>query len=124
MTPYKMIMDDVRTKKYRMCPVVAAAGAVLVRRDARDVILDFICSRPPLKPASERQLKELKEEVTVHDSLLNSKTWQSLRAAPTRRPPPGLASRPARLEEGRTAPVSVKKVTELDDSFPDHILNF
>merc|ERR1719147_104642 len=52
MTPYEMLMDDVRTKKYRLCPVATKPRSEKVHTDARDIILEFIRSRPPLKPVS------------------------------------------------------------------------
>ena len=37
-----MLMDDVRTRKYRLSPVVVAPKSAQARKDARDIILEFI----------------------------------------------------------------------------------
>jgi len=120
LTPYEMLMDDVRTRKYRLSPVSVAPQSAQARKDARDIILEFIRSRPPLKPAANRKLAQKKEEVTVHDSLLSdirgSAARQSLRKAPPRppRPPPCVPPSPA----------TARRLIELDASFADSILNF
>ena len=41
-----------------------------VKRDAHDIILDFIRSRPPLKPASRRKLAPLRKYSTPQELLL------------------------------------------------------
>merc|ERR1719341_1352573 len=122
MTPYEMLMDDVRTRKYRLSPVSVSVPpkSVQARKDARDIILDFIRSRPPLKPAANRKLAERVEEVTVHDSLLSdirgSAARQSLRKAPPRAPRPLPCVPPS--------PATARRIIELDASFADSILNF
>ena len=44
-------MDDIRSKRYKLRQVMID-GAIppKVKKDAHDVILDFIRSRPPLRP--------------------------------------------------------------------------
>jgi len=120
LTPYEMLMDDVRTRKYRLSPVSVPPKSVQARKDARDIILDFIRSRPPLKPAANRKLAERVEEVTVHDSLLSdirgSAARQSLRKAPPRAPRPLPCVPPS--------PATARRIIELDASFADSILNF
>ena len=46
-----MLMDDIRSKRYKLRQVMID-GAIppKVKKDAHDVILDFIRSRPPLRP--------------------------------------------------------------------------
>jgi spire-like protein len=58
LTPYEMLMDDIRSKRYKLNKVKTADGELplKVKKDAHDIILDFIRSRPPLKPASRRKL--------------------------------------------------------------------
>lgn len=48
LSPYEMLLDDIRKKKYslRETPQVPEA----LRKDTHDIILDFIRSRPPLNP--------------------------------------------------------------------------
>ena len=41
-----------------------------MKRDAHDIILDFIRSRPPLKPASRRKLAPLRKYSTPQELLL------------------------------------------------------
>lgn len=43
-----------------------------VKRDAHDIILEFIRSRPPLKPVSQRKLAPLKKYVTPQERLMQS----------------------------------------------------
>ena len=38
----QMLMDDVRTRKYRLSPVSVAPQSAQARKDARDIILEFI----------------------------------------------------------------------------------
>ena len=41
-----------------------------VKKDAHDIILEFIRSRPPLKPASDRKLAPLRKYSTPQELLL------------------------------------------------------
>lgn len=47
-----------------------------IKKDARDIILDFIRSRPPLKNSSKRNLKpkiiKKDEPINLHEQLMNS----------------------------------------------------
>jgi hypothetical protein len=44
-----------------------------IKKDARDIILDFIRSRPPLKKSSLRTIKTPKQQpMNVHEQLMNS----------------------------------------------------
>ena len=94
-------------------------------------MLEFIRSRPPLKPVTERHLKEKKvEEMNVQESLLNdirgSKARKSLRKTPTREPKICIGSTDEQLNN--TGDLSViyptKKVIDMDKSFADRILDF
>ena len=55
-----------RTCKYKLNPVQVPPQ---VKTDARDKILDFIRSRPPLKPASERILPPRKRKESTAKEL-------------------------------------------------------
>ena len=48
LSPYEMLLDDIRKKKYslRETPQIPES----LRKDTHDIILDFIRSRPPLNP--------------------------------------------------------------------------
>merc|ERR1711892_189238 len=57
LTPYEILMDDIRSRRYKLNKVMVDGHLPpRVKKDAHDVILDFIRSRPPLKPAGERKL--------------------------------------------------------------------
>lgn len=53
LTPYEVLMDDIRSRKYTLNKVMVNGELPPnVKRDAHDMILEFIRSRPPLKPVS------------------------------------------------------------------------
>ena len=54
LTPYEMLMDDIRSCKYKLNHVEVHPKKVTT--DARDKILEFIRSRPPLKPVADRRM--------------------------------------------------------------------
>ncbi|KAI8043395.1 hypothetical protein M5D96_004727 [Drosophila gunungcola] len=57
LTPYEILMGDIRAKKYQLRKVMVNGDIPpRVKKDAHAMILEFIRSRPPLKKASERQL--------------------------------------------------------------------
>ena len=67
MTPYEMLMADIRKRSYKLNPTEIPQK---VKTDAKDVILDFIRSRPPLKPASKRVLPPRKKDSTPMELLM------------------------------------------------------
>eukprot|EP00092_Neocalanus_flemingeri_P014386 GFUD01015518.1.p1 GENE.GFUD01015518.1~~GFUD01015518.1.p1 ORF type:complete len:691 (-),score=152.70 GFUD01015518.1:104-2176(-) len=67
LTPYEMLMDDVRKRSYKLKQTEIP---LKVKTDAKDVILDFIRSRPPLKSASRRVLPPRKKELTPMELLM------------------------------------------------------
>ena len=53
LTPYEMLMDDIRSRRYKLNKVMVDGELPpKVKKDAHDIILEFIRSRPPLKPVS------------------------------------------------------------------------
>ena len=53
LTPYEMLMDDIRSRRYKLNKVMVDGDLPhKVKKDAHDIILEFIRSRPPLKPVS------------------------------------------------------------------------
>ncbi|TRY85916.1 hypothetical protein DNTS_011931 [Danionella cerebrum] len=57
LTPFEMLMQDIRLRKYKLRKVQMDGDIpTCVKRNAHELILDFIRSRPPLKPVSERTL--------------------------------------------------------------------
>ncbi|XP_067834344.1 protein spire homolog 1-like isoform X2 [Heptranchias perlo] len=58
LTPYEMLMDDIRSRRYTLRKVMVNGNIPLkLKKSAHEMILDFIRSRPPLNPASARKLK-------------------------------------------------------------------
>ena len=48
LTPYEMLMDDIRSRRYKLRQVEGKIPP-RVKKDAHAVILEFIRSRPPLR---------------------------------------------------------------------------
>ena len=69
MTPYEMLMADIRKKK-KLNPTRIPPR---VKTDAKDLILDFIRSRPPLKPAASRKLAPKVDDSTPMEKLMQVK---------------------------------------------------
>ncbi|KAM9308333.1 protein spire homolog 1 [Gastrophryne carolinensis] len=58
LTPYEMLMDDIRSKRYTLKKVMVQGDIPpRLKKNAHEIILDFIRSRPPLNPVSARKLK-------------------------------------------------------------------
>lgn len=53
LTPYEMLMDDIRSRRYTLKRVTPPEIPARIQRDAHDAILEFIRSRPPLKSVSK-----------------------------------------------------------------------
>ncbi|KAI1890065.1 hypothetical protein AGOR_G00169380 [Albula goreensis] len=72
LTPFEMLMQDIRARKYQLRKVMVDGDIpTRVKRDAHELILDFIRSRPPLKPVSERSLRPpLQEHQSLHERIL------------------------------------------------------
>ncbi|KAG9355515.1 hypothetical protein JZ751_000353 [Albula glossodonta] len=53
LTPYEMLMDDIRCKRYKLRKVMVNGDIPpRLKKSAHEVILEFIRSRPPLNPGS------------------------------------------------------------------------
>lgn len=76
LTPYEMLLNDIRLRRYKLKHVDAADGQQqqqLSKRDAHDLILEFIRSRPPLVPVSQRTSPPTPPKVeSAHDLLMKS----------------------------------------------------
>ncbi|XP_077951667.1 protein spire homolog 1-like isoform X2 [Gasterosteus aculeatus] len=72
LTPYEMLMDDIRSKRYKLRKVMVNGSIPQrLKKSAHEVILDFIRSRPPLNPVSARKLKPQTElPPTLHERIL------------------------------------------------------
>ncbi|XP_041648890.1 protein spire homolog 1 isoform X2 [Cheilinus undulatus] len=72
LTPYEMLMDDIRAKRYKLRKVMVDGDIPpRLKKSAHEVILEFIRSRPPLNPVSARQLKpQCQPPPTLHERIL------------------------------------------------------
>uniref|UniRef100_A0A3Q4B7Y1 KIND domain-containing protein n=1 Tax=Mola mola TaxID=94237 RepID=A0A3Q4B7Y1_MOLML len=72
LTPFEMLMQDIRARKFQLRKVMVGGDIpTRVKRNAHELILDFIRSRPPLKPVSERSLPPPPpRQQSLHDQVL------------------------------------------------------
>uniref|UniRef100_H3DQR2 Spire type actin nucleation factor 1 n=1 Tax=Tetraodon nigroviridis TaxID=99883 RepID=H3DQR2_TETNG len=71
LTPYEMLMDDIRSKRYKLRKVMVNGDIPPLKKSAHEVILEFIRSRPPLNPVSARKLKpQTQPPPTLHERIL------------------------------------------------------
>ncbi|KAM6974637.1 protein spire homolog 1 isoform 2-T2 [Tautogolabrus adspersus] len=72
LTPYEMLMDDIRSKRYKLRKVMVNGDIPpRLKKSAHDVILEFIRSRPPLNPVAARKLKpHPTRPPSLHERLL------------------------------------------------------
>lgn len=85
-----MLLDDIRSRRYKLNKVMINGDLPLrLKKDAHELILDFIRSRPPLVPVSKRVLKPPpKKEETLYERLMDS-IRQEHKLRPTPRPESG-----------------------------------
>ncbi|XP_023323232.1 protein spire homolog 1 isoform X2 [Eurytemora carolleeae] len=134
LTPYEILMDDIRSRRYKLNKVfVDGRLPPTLKKDAHDVILDFIRSRPPLKPAGERklQLKPRKQSTPVEllmESIRSDQSRTRLRktAGPTLRPIEctRLESSRCNFQDWEPSPLSNRRVIQPDQDLMDSLLNF
>ncbi|XP_063053346.1 protein spire homolog 2 [Engraulis encrasicolus] len=72
LTPFEMLMQDIRSRKYKLRKVMVDGDIpTTVKRNAHELILEFIRSRPPLKPASERSMPPPPQhQPSLHERVL------------------------------------------------------
>uniref|UniRef100_UPI00398F74B3 protein spire homolog 2 n=1 Tax=Pristiophorus japonicus TaxID=55135 RepID=UPI00398F74B3 len=72
LTPFEMLMQDIKTRKYTLRKVMVDGDIPpCVKKNAHELILDFIRSRPPLKPVSERCLRPKPQKPrSLHERIL------------------------------------------------------
>uniref|UniRef100_G1DFV6 Protein spire homolog 1 n=1 Tax=Capra hircus TaxID=9925 RepID=G1DFV6_CAPHI len=106
-TPYEMLMDDNRSRRYTLRKVMVNGDIPpRLKKSAREIILDFIRSRPPLNPASARKLKPTPPRPrSLHERIL-----EEIKAERKLRPVSPQETRRHRLEV--TTPESPKNVAE------------
>ncbi|KAM4720670.1 protein spire homolog 2 isoform 1-T1 [Rhinophrynus dorsalis] len=88
LTPFEMLMQDIRARNYKLRKVMVGGDIPpKVKKDAHEVILDFIRSRPPLKPVSHRNLPPLPtRQRSLHEKILEEiKKEPKLRPVETQR---------------------------------------
>ncbi|XP_075676617.1 protein spire homolog 1-like isoform X2 [Dermatophagoides pteronyssinus] len=85
LTPYEMLLDDIRSRRYKLNKVMINGDLPQrLKKDAHELILDFIRSRPPLVPVSNRVLKPAPpKQVTIYEKLMDSIRQQEHRLRPT-----------------------------------------
>ena len=85
LTPYEMLLDDIRARRYKLNHVLINGGLPpRLKKDAHELILDFIRSRPPLIPVSRRVLKpQPPKQVTLREKLMESIVKQDHKLRPT-----------------------------------------
>ncbi|XP_054865295.1 protein spire homolog 2 [Amphiprion ocellaris] len=118
LTPFEMLMQDIRARKYQLRKVMVDGDIpTRVKRNAHELILDFIRSRPPLKPVSERSLPPPPpQHQSLHERVLAEiKQERKLRPVepPSARP---FGSLPCLAQ---TCPCSVKSTSCIDLSLSD-----
>ncbi|KAM9055691.1 protein spire homolog 1 isoform 2-T2 [Megaptera novaeangliae] len=107
LTPYEMLMDDIRSKRYTLRKVMVNGDIPpRLKKSAHEIILDFIRSRPPLNPASARKLKPTPPRPrSLHERIL-----EEIKAERKLRPVSPEETRRSRLEVA--TPESPKNVLE------------
>ncbi|XP_063294774.1 protein spire homolog 2 isoform X1 [Pelobates fuscus] len=88
LTPFEMLMQDIRARNYKLRKVMVGGDIPpKVKKDAHELILDFIRSRPPLKPVAHRNLPPLPlRQRSLHEKILEEiKQEPKLRPVETRR---------------------------------------
>lgn len=81
LTPFEILLDQIRARRYHLKKVSLdhSIGAA-IKKDARDIILDFIRSRPPLKKPTQRKstsrasasILSKSQPVNLHEQLMMS----------------------------------------------------
>ncbi|XP_026222431.1 protein spire homolog 2 [Anabas testudineus] len=118
LTPFEMLMQDIRARKFQLRKVMVDGDIpTRVKRNAHELILDFIRSRPPLKPVSERSLPPPPpQQQSLHDKVLAEiKQERKLRPVvlPSSRP---FGSLPCLAQ---TCPCNVKSTSCIDLSMSE-----
>lgn len=128
LTPYEMLMDDIRSRRYKLREVSTTHPIPPnVTKDAHSLILEFIRSRPPLSPVSKRNLPPPPSAPTSpYDALMKSiKEEHHLRPVT---PPPSsdyltVETSRTRLLEGDPTPQVTRRRIKADLSLllPDNL---
>uniref|UniRef100_A0A8C9T8Z2 Spire-type actin nucleation factor 1a n=1 Tax=Scleropages formosus TaxID=113540 RepID=A0A8C9T8Z2_SCLFO len=100
LTPYEMLMDDIRCKRYKLRKVMVNGDIPpRLKKSAHEVILEFIRSRPPLNPVAARKLKPHPPRPrSLHERIL-----EEIKAERKLRPVSPDEIRRSRLGSGKSA---------------------
>jgi len=136
LTPYEMLMEEIRARKYELNKVNIRNDSIqVIPTNAHDVILHFIRTRPPLKPVGERKLTPCRKESTPAEMLMESIRGSSARSSLRKTKGPPVKSLRMRLgyetsrceeeefESEENNNDARRKVT-LDPSLVQNMLNF
>lgn len=87
LTPYEVLMKDIRNCRYNLRKIMINGDIPSrVTKDAHNIILEFIRSRPPLKKVSDRKIVSQPRPLTPREQLLCSiRKGRKLRPVPTPR---------------------------------------
>uniref|UniRef100_A0A8C9WGQ1 Spire-type actin nucleation factor 1a n=1 Tax=Scleropages formosus TaxID=113540 RepID=A0A8C9WGQ1_SCLFO len=98
LTPYEMLMDDIRSKRYKLRKVMVNGDIPpRLKKSAHEIILEFIRSRPPLNPVAARKLKPHPQQPqSLHERIL-----EEIKAERKLRPVSPEQIRRSRLGESR-----------------------
>ncbi|XP_077983362.1 protein spire homolog 1-like isoform X2 [Glandiceps talaboti] len=118
LTPYEMVLDDIRSRRYVLKQVMVDGDIPhRVKKEAHDIILDFIRSRPPLKPVADRKVAPMtpKRQSTFERMLDEIKSVPRLKPAP-RAPEskPNLCVESCTTQDPSKSPSVKKKITIAD----------
>ncbi|XP_067905375.1 protein spire homolog 2 isoform X2 [Heterodontus francisci] len=86
LTPFEMLMQDIKARNYKLRKVMVDGDIPpCVKKNAHELILEFIRSRPPLKPVSERNLGPKPQKPrSLHERILEEiKSKRKLRPVHT-----------------------------------------
>ncbi|XP_072854890.2 protein spire homolog 1 isoform X4 [Pogona vitticeps] len=108
LTPYEMLMDDIRSKRYTLRKVMVNGDIPpRLKKSAHEIILDFIRSRPPLNPVSARKLKPTPPRPrSLHERIL-----EEIKSERKLRPVSPNEIRRSRLDVSK--PEASKKMSEI-----------
>ncbi|XP_068169087.1 protein spire homolog 2 [Antennarius striatus] len=118
LTPFEMLMQDIRARKFQLRKVMVGGDIpTRVKRNAHELILDFIRSRPPLKPVSERSLPPPPpQQQSLHDQVL-AEIKQERKLRPVVQPSSrSFGSLPCLAQ---ACPCNVKSTSCIDLSMPE-----
>ncbi|CAG5122967.1 unnamed protein product, partial [Candidula unifasciata] len=83
LTPFEILLEDIRLRRYTLHKIMVNGDIPeRVRKDAHDVILEFIRSRPPLRKVGDQKLKKQRS----HSPNLHERLLREIRSKPKLRP--------------------------------------